>query len=227
MLGTNPSLARVSANQPAKSLPRLGNWQIVSRLGAGRWSLVFRAKPADSDQAAADYVVKTIKPKYAEQEIAIRQLQREHQVCREVSDRHLSSVLAVELDSAPYHLVMPYIAGVSADRVLSATGQLKLPHARWIVRQTSQALQALHDAGWRHADVKPQNILVTKSGHATLLDLGLASRLDGSHAIPPVYAATPVYAAPEVGSRSVAPSAATGSSGRWRSWRMRRWLLKI
>ena len=53
---------------------------------------------------------------------------------------------------------------------------LELPLALWIVRQATEALDALHTAGWMHGDVKPSNLLLSAEGHVTLLDLGFARR---------------------------------------------------
>ena len=51
---------------------------------------------------------------------------------------------------------------------------LDLPLAFWIARQVAEALEALHQAGWMHCDVKPSNIFVSPAGHVTLIDLGFA-----------------------------------------------------
>ena len=46
--------------------------------------------------------------------------------------------------------------------------------ALWITPQVAEALSALHAKGWYHGDIKPQNIIVSTEGHATLIDLGFA-----------------------------------------------------
>jgi serine/threonine-protein kinase len=53
---------------------------------------------------------------------------------------------------------------------------IDLPEALWIARQTAEAMDALHAAGWMHGDVKPSNIFISPEGHVTLLDLGFARR---------------------------------------------------
>jgi serine/threonine-protein kinase len=47
----------------------------------------------------------------------------------------------------------------------------------WIARQVAVAIDAIQNAGWVHGDVKPSNILVSPSGHVTLIDLGFARRI--------------------------------------------------
>jgi serine/threonine protein kinase len=63
----------------------------------------------------------------------------------------------------------------------------------------AEALDALHAAGWMHADVKPSNVFVSSSGHVTLIDLGFARSADerGSIADRPLLG-TLNYMAPEV-----------------------------
>ena len=92
---------------------------------------------------------------------------------------------------------MPFAAGVTLQAVLTAEAPLPLPHALWIARQVAEALQALHEHGWLHGDVKPANILVAPDGHVTLLDLSLAARIDEANAEGPL-AGTLAYAPPEM-----------------------------
>ena len=179
--------------------PCIGNWTVVELLGEGAWSRVYRARPRDrSPCAPSDYAIKVAR---LSQETATswRLLRREAQVGQAVSHPHLACILAAHLKRPPYYLVMPFVEGVSLQATLAAVKQLPAPQALWIVRQTAEALHALHEQGWLHCDIKPSNILVSPDGYTTLLDLSLAAPLAETQAggeMP--LTGTLAYAAPEV-----------------------------
>lgn len=183
----------------APRLPAVGNWQLAELLGEGRWCRVYRARPASRHAIApADYAVKLVKPAAATDALAIRLLQREAAVARQVSHPNLTSVLSARLHRAPHYLVMPYLEGQTLETSLSRTQRLLCSDAIRVARQTAQALAALHAEGWIHSDVKPGNIFVGSTGHVTLLDLGLARRTGrpgGCEAA--TLAGTLAYTAPE------------------------------
>jgi serine/threonine protein kinase len=78
--------------------------------------------------------------------------------------------------TAPFFLVMEYLAGESLRQRMRRDFTLPISAALWIARQTAEALAALHHAGFIHGDVKPENIRLVDAGAATLLDLGFAHR---------------------------------------------------
>ncbi len=81
------------------------------------------------------------------------------------------------------------------EHALHTVDRKPLPVALWLVRQTAQALDALHASGWVHGDVKPANIIVGSRGHVTLVDLGFAAKI---HTVPNhQYRGTPAYSSPE------------------------------
>jgi serine/threonine-protein kinase len=94
---------------------------------------------------------------------------------------------------------MPLLDGCSLAQWLEDDATLELPIAFWYARQVAEALAALEAGGWMHADVKPSNILVSPSGHVTLIDLGFARHSDERSSIVdrPVLG-TLSYMAPEV-----------------------------
>jgi serine/threonine protein kinase len=71
---------------------------------------------------------------------------------------------------------MEYLAGESLRRRMRRDYALDRPTALWIVRQTAEALAALHRQNFIHGDIKPDNIRLVDIGKALLLDLGFAHR---------------------------------------------------
>ena len=122
-------------------------------------------------------------------------------------------VLDASVSGFTPYLVMPRIEGPTMQQHL-ATAFPPLPVALWLVRQTAQALDAIHTAGWVHGDVKPDNVIVGPRGHVTLIDFGFASRV---HSVPShVYRGTPDYSAPETlaGQSAMMPAMDIFSLGR-------------
>jgi serine/threonine-protein kinase len=120
--------------------------------------------------------LKLLSPEWEDEPSAVACLQREAVVAREVDNAHLVSVLAAHTGAAPYYVVMPWLEGATLAANLASVGRLPPATALWIARQVAEALEALHQAGWTHGDVKPENIFLSAQRHATLLDLSFAQR---------------------------------------------------
>lgn len=166
------------ADHAARANPRtpctVGAWELVDLLGQGPLASVYRARPAANAPAGEPgYAIKLLRPEWQGDYRGLSLLARELQVARKVVHPHLVPILAAGLTETPYYLAMPLLEGRSLAAWLDE-GPLDLPVALWIARQTAEALDALHAAGWTHGDVKPSNIQVSTSGHATLIDLGFA-----------------------------------------------------
>ena len=166
---------RRPAHAPTDSPRLLGNWQLQQPLGQGAYTQVYAARPLGCPPSRpADYAIKMLRPQYAQDQIARQLLRREAEVGRTTSHPHLVPVLETHLEASLPHLVMPRLQGACVQQALDAVGALVLSQALWLTRQVAQALQHLHQQGWVHGDVKPANIVVSRQGHATLVDLGSA-----------------------------------------------------
>jgi serine/threonine protein kinase len=155
---------------------RLGPWQLVKLLGEGNLTRVYLSRPADAPTSQpAAYVVKLLRKEWWRDSQAIEVQRREAWVGSRVSHPNLAPVLSASVKEPPFYLVLPKLDGASLAQILTEQGRLDVPVALWIARQTAEALAALYDAtGMIHADVKPANIFVSPTGHATLLDFGFA-----------------------------------------------------
>jgi serine/threonine-protein kinase len=80
------------------------------------------------------------------------------------------------LDHEPPFLVLEFLFGESARQRLDRRGVPSPGVALGWLRQTAEALAAVHDAGFVHGDIKPANLLITGPGTVKLIDLGFARR---------------------------------------------------
>jgi serine/threonine-protein kinase len=101
-------------------------------------------------------------------------------------------------DDAGAYLVMEYVEGDPLSRVLSRSGRLGAERTMDLLRQAALALQAVHDRGIVHRDVKPANLMVRLDGTIAVADFGIAlgtahTALTNSGAV----LGTPAYLAPE------------------------------
>ena len=174
----------------------IGEWRLLRLLGVGSWFQVYQAAPVECTGLAADYAIKMPRSDRGPDDAAREMLHREVALGRQLCHPHVATVLASQLARPPYYIVMPYSAGGTVEQVLAACGRMTLPQALWVTRQIASGLSHIHERGFLHSDVKPANLFVTSTGHATLFDLGLARSLPLDQSSR-TFAGTPNYAAPE------------------------------
>jgi hypothetical protein len=111
-------------------------------------------------------------------------------------------------DQSVAYLVMEYVEGDALSRTLSRVGRLTPARTMALVAQAADALQAAHDKGIVHRDVKPGNLLVRPNGTLVLTDFGIArSAMVGQLTAAGSVLGTASYLSPEQASGSVATPA--------------------
>ena len=183
---------------------RLGRYAVRRRIGSGGFATVWLAYDEQLDSPVA---VKVLADNWTEDHHVRARFQEEGRFLRKVESPHVVSVYdAGELEDGRPYLVMSYAdQGTLADR-LEVEG-LTAGQALEVVRQVGLGLQALHDHGVLHRDVKPANVLfrsvdpTSAEGRAAevramLGDLGLGKALDMSSRLTMI-AGTPTFVAPE------------------------------
>ncbi|WP_340540140.1 serine/threonine-protein kinase [Nocardioides sp. GXZ039] len=179
----------------------LGRYAVRRRIGSGGFATVWLAY---DEQLDAPVAIKVLADNWSEQHEVRTRFIEEGRFLRRVESPHVVPVYdAGALDDGRPYLVMAYAdQGTLADR-LAASG-LTIPQAYEVITQVGAGLQALHDRGVLHRDVKPANVLF-RSAEATgdgtqmramLGDLGLGKALDVSSRLT-VIAGTPAFVAPE------------------------------
>jgi serine/threonine-protein kinase len=196
-----PHLQRTSSRPRAASAPPTatvcGAWEVAELLGRGHWCEVLAARPAHSTGPCL-YALKRLLPEWCDNELAVATLRCEAELGRQVSNRHVISILDSSLRAAPFFLVMPRLWGATWAQRLSAGEKTSLPVNLWRARQVAEGLSALHSQGYLHGDIKPSNLWISDQSHVTLLDLGFARTQQQAASVHDrCFVGTLLYAAPE------------------------------
>jgi len=171
----DPTLAATRTMMQAGAIAagtRIGQYTIDSVLGEGGMGTVFLARDTKLNRPAA---IKVLSRDVADAD-ARRRFQREAQTASSLNHPHIVTVYdAGEFEGRQY-LVTEFIDGGTL-RDWAGTGRSWREMVE-LLTGVADGLAAAHQAGILHRDVKPANILVTKSGYAKLADFGLAKLAD-------------------------------------------------
>src|SRR3984893_13083522 len=148
---------------------RLGPYDVLSALGAGGMGEVYRARDTRLDRTVAIKVLRdalSVDPQFRDR------FDLEARTISQLDHQHICSLYDVGEQDGTSFLVMPYLEGETLEATLKK-GALSLDRALEYAIQIADALNKAHRAGITHRDLKPGNIMLTKTG-ATLLDFGVA-----------------------------------------------------
>ncbi|QEG34837.1 serine/threonine-protein kinase [Bythopirellula goksoeyrii] len=170
------NFAAHSSTPQQSAIGRMGPWQLVHLLSESELARVYSARPADAPPSQTPrYVVKALRKEWWRDPQTIEMQRRAVFVGQQLSHPHLLPVLSANVQQAPFYYVTPRIPGCTLAQILQQGTRLPVPMSLWIMRQVAEALAVLHEsAKMIHSDVKPSNIIVSREGHATLIDLGFA-----------------------------------------------------
>lgn len=165
------------------------------QLGRGAMGRVFLGYVRETGVPLA---VKVLRPELAEDPEIVARFLQERTVLMGLDHPNLVKVHDLVIESGRAAVVMDLIDGIDLRRLLASEGQLSRDQALVIAREIFSALAAVHRLGIVHRDVKPENVLVSRMGRASLTDFGIA-KLTASRTITRMTGliGTPEYIAPE------------------------------
>jgi serine/threonine protein kinase/Tol biopolymer transport system component len=168
-LAMAPRLVNDAAEQMLAG-QRLGVYQIVDLLGVGGMGEVYRARDT---KLGRDVAVKVLPRLFSADPERLTRFEREARLLASLNHPHIAAIYGFEETAGVHALVLELVEGPTlAERL--RRGPLPLAEAVRIARQIADALEAAHERGVVHRDLKPQNIKVKPDGTVKVLDFGLA-----------------------------------------------------
>jgi len=152
----------------------LKHYKIEELLGMGGMGVVYRARDTKLQRPVA---LKILKPELVADPGRKSRFIVEAQSAAAVTHPAIASIYDIDEADGTMFIAMEYIEGRTVGRLI-AEGELDLQGAVEIGHQIAEGLARAHEAKIVHRDIKSDNIMVTRDGHAKLLDFGLAKLLD-------------------------------------------------
>jgi serine/threonine protein kinase len=168
------------ASEPAASTgggeERIGNYRYVRTLQLGQNSMIMEVV---QDGSGKRFAMKQLLPSKAEDANERKLFAFEAKLGMELRHPNLIRVFEFVKDRRQPYFVMEYFPSLTLRLVIGKSQDHRLDPGKpqMVMKQSAEALAYMHDRGWVHRDVKPENILVNKSGEVRLIDYALAKRV--------------------------------------------------
>ncbi|HEY9719885.1 MAG TPA: serine/threonine-protein kinase, partial [Trichormus sp.] len=177
-------LKDVPASTAALNDPRIGmvvgrHYEILSRIGEGGMSVVYKAKHQLLNKIVA---IKVLKPVLAVDQIKLARFQQEAMSVYRLDHPNIIRVYHFEMPKHEPFLVMDYLDGKPLSEIIAMQGQLSLERSVGIFMQVCSGMQHAHESGVIHRDIKPSNIIVSTDENGAdsikIVDFGIAKVSD-------------------------------------------------
>src|SRR5437763_13671044 len=149
---------------------QLGSHEITALLGKGGMGEVYRARDTKLKREVA---IKILPDEFSTDPERVSRFQREAEVLASLNHPNIAAIHSLEEANGSRFLVLELVEGETLDDRLRR-GPLPIDEALNIAEQMCEALEAAHEKGVVHRDVKPANVKITPDGKIKVLDFGLA-----------------------------------------------------
>ena len=156
----------------------LGHYRVLDFVGRGGMGVVYRAEHLHLGRQVA---IKVLAPELAENESFRERFIRESRLAAAVDHPNVIPIYEADEVDGTYFIAMRFVDGLDLREFLRTRGVLDLSRTMSMLGQVAGALDAAHEKGLVHRDVKPGNVLVVGDGeHCYLTDFGLTKSVSSN-----------------------------------------------
>ncbi|PZM79312.1 MAG: hypothetical protein DKT66_22825 [Candidatus Melainabacteria bacterium] len=154
-----------------------GRFEVISKLGEGGMSVVYKARHLMLDRIVA---IKLIKPGVMQAKAAMR-FQQEAKTATSLNHNNIATVREFGYDENGAYLVMDFVDGIPLSDAIKQAGTFGEERTKKIISQICAGLKHAHEAGVVHRDLKPANIILAQINGEEIpkiVDFGIAKFVD-------------------------------------------------
>jgi eukaryotic-like serine/threonine-protein kinase len=162
----------------APDLQSVSHYDLVEKIAEGGMGTVYRGR----DQLTGKTVAVKVVPKHLlSNAVFLKRFEQEYNAAKQLDHPNVVRAMDFGREGETPFLVMEFVEGESLGAKLEREGALDESTALRIITQVAEGLHKAHKLGLIHRDVKPDNILITKTDVVKLTDLGLVKELEGDN----------------------------------------------
>ncbi len=149
---------------------QIGNYRIISQLGAGGMGQVYLAEDVRLSRKVA---LKLLPARFTRDSERLSRFEQEARAASSLNHPNIITIYEIGQSGETHYIATEYIEGRTLRQVLKSR-KLSILGLIDIAIQVAEALGAAHEAGIVHRDIKPENIMLRPDGYAKVLDFGVA-----------------------------------------------------
>jgi serine/threonine-protein kinase len=189
------ALDRISRDEQKGEPLRLGNYEIIGKIGDGGLGSVYKARQITMGR---DIALKVLHKKWLSDEEFKKRFLLEARLAGRLSHQNLIQVYDVGKERGIYYFSMEFVDGETVEDIIERAGPMETTRAVDITIQVLRAITYIKKFDIVHRDIKPGNIMITSGGLVKLGDFGFVkSKLDPVIATEGEVLGTPDYISPE------------------------------
>lgn len=174
----------------------LGNrYEIIEKIGTGGMADVYKGKDHKLNRHVA---IKVLKAEYSSNKNFVSKFKVEAQSAAGLMHQNIVNVYDVGEENGTYFFVMELVEGITLKSYIEKKIRLSIKEALSIAIQVANGIEAAHNNGIIHRDIKPQNIIISREGKVKVADFGIARAASSdtitSHAMGSVHYTSPEQA---------------------------------
>jgi serine/threonine-protein kinase len=173
-----------------------GRYRLMQQQGSGGMAVIYKAQDLSLGRTVA---VKLLRPTLTGDPAFLARFRQEARSVANFTHPNIVTIHDFGNDGQTYYIVMEFVEGQDLKKIIKAEGVLPLNRVLNLAIQICDGIGLAHRAGWVHADIKPQNILVNQDELVKVTDFGIAQALTNAQVGEKVSVVwgSPHYFAPE------------------------------
>jgi len=154
---------------------QLAHFELIEPIGVGGMAAVIRARDTQLDRFVA---LKILPPEMAQEQENIDRFHQEARAAAKLDHENIARVFFCGEDQGLFFIAFEFVEGDNLRTIMERRGQLPVAESVRYILQIAAGLEHAATRGVVHRDVKPSNIIITPTGRAKLVDMGLARNLE-------------------------------------------------